>query len=233
MNRRVPPLSPEVQALLENERAIPTQPAVVRQRALARARAAITAYPQRSARRRVTGVLTRPHRKRWFVATMLTCAAAAAAGTTAFQLRARFSGEAHRAVPVAGRPSPAPADDRLGAALLPEADVPADEAPAVAPPAERPVPPTSHADATRLELRLLRQARAAVAREDYGTALGRIAEHARRFKDGRLAEEREALRVKALAGLGRTDEARRAAAAFKVRFPRSVLLPAVSRLADS
>ena len=43
-------------------------------------------------------------------------------------------------------------------------------------------------------------------------------------------EEREALHVKALAGLGRRDEARRAAAAFEDRFPRSVLLPAVRQI---
>jgi hypothetical protein len=59
------------------------------------------------------------------------------------------------------------------------------------------------------------------------------AQHARRFKTGRLVEEREALRVKALAGLGRTEEARRAAAAFRARFPRSVLLPAVSQMPAS
>ena len=61
-------------------------------------------------------------------------------------------------------------------------------------------------------------------------ALPPIAEHARRFKNGRLAEEREALRVKALVGLGRMEDARRAAAGFKARFPYSVLLPAVSQM---
>jgi hypothetical protein len=85
-------------------------------------------------------------------------------------------------------------------------------------------------EADRVELRLLRKARVAVARGDFATALSPLAEHARRFKNGRLAEEREALRVKALAGLGRTEEARRAAAAFRARFPRSVLRPAVSEM---
>ena len=89
-------------------------------------------------------------------------------------------------------------------------------------------PGLSPADAARVELRLLRQARAAVARGDFTDALSPINEHTRRFKNGRLVEEREALRVKALGGLGRTEEARRAAIAFRARFPRSVLLPAVS-----
>jgi hypothetical protein len=74
-------------------------------------------------------------------------------------------------------------------------------------------------------------ARRAVARQDFAAALGPIGEHARRFKDGRLTEEREALRVKALSGLGRVAEARHAAQAFEARFPRSVLLPAVSHMA--
>ena len=39
--------------------------------------------------------------------------------------------------------------------------------------------------------------------------------------------------MKALAGLGHTDDARRAATAFRARFPRSVLLPAVSRMLPS
>jgi hypothetical protein len=77
------------------------------------------------------------------------------------------------------------------------------------------------------------QARAAVARGDYAAALTPIAEHARRFRDGRLAEEREALRVKTLVGLGRTEEAQRAASAFQARFPRSVLSPAVRQMSAS
>jgi predicted ATPase len=91
-------------------------------------------------------------------------------------------------------------------------------------------PHPSPADAVRDELRLLRRARAAVAREEFGAALQPIAEHTHRFRDGRLAEEREALRVKSLAGLGRREEARRAAASFEARFPHSVLLPAVRQM---
>jgi hypothetical protein len=97
-------------------------------------------------------------------------------------------------------------------------------------PAPAVVKPLSRAETARQELRLLRQARAAVAREEYAAALPPIAEHARRFKDGRLSEEREALRVKSLAGLGRGEDARRAAATFRARFPRSVLLSAVNKM---
>jgi hypothetical protein len=96
-------------------------------------------------------------------------------------------------------------------------------------------PRHARAEAVRAELRLLRQARAAVARDDFAAAMPLIAEHTRRYgyKEGRLAEEREALRVKALVGLGRGEEARRAAAAFESRFPRSVLLPAVHQMTSA
>jgi hypothetical protein len=75
------------------------------------------------------------------------------------------------------------------------------------------------------ELALLGRAQSWFGRHDFGRALALVAEHTRRFPNGRLAEEREALRVRALAGAGRTDEARRAASSFAERFPRSVLLP--------
>ena len=239
MSRLVPPLSPEARALLDQERSPPVQPAAVRLRALSRARAALTAFPHPSPPAR-----GKAHGTRWFIATTLTCAAAVAAGMTAYQVRAHFASETPaagltpqpRAKVQAGATRTAPdakteiRDDANGE----RANRPAAAGPLAAPPVRaRPAAgPLSRADAAALELRMLQPARAAVAREDFAAALGPIAEHARRFKDGRLAEEREALRVKALAGLGRPDDARRAAAAFKVRFPRSVLLPAVSRLAE-
>jgi hypothetical protein len=75
------------------------------------------------------------------------------------------------------------------------------------------------------ELYLLQRAQSEYASQDFPDALVLVAEHARRFPNGRLAEEREALRVRSLAGADRGDQARRALAAFARRFPRSVLLP--------
>jgi hypothetical protein len=95
-------------------------------------------------------------------------------------------------------------------------------------PATRRRSPASDGDA--IELGLLQRARAALARGEFSAALGAISEHQRRFPSGRLGEEREALRVKALSGLGRTDEAQRAAERFRDRFPESVLAP---RLEDA
>jgi hypothetical protein len=77
------------------------------------------------------------------------------------------------------------------------------------------------------EVALLQRAHAAYERRDFSWALALMEEHHRRFPEGRLAEEREALRVRALARSGRTSDARRAAAAFSVRFPRSIFLPRI------
>jgi hypothetical protein len=77
------------------------------------------------------------------------------------------------------------------------------------------------------ELELLQRAHAAYTRHEFVSALALIREHARRYPAGSLAEEREALRVRTLLGCGRIEEARHAAAAFAVGFPRSVLLPRV------
>jgi len=75
------------------------------------------------------------------------------------------------------------------------------------------------------ELRLLQGAQSAYTSQDFPDALVLLAEHARRFPEGRFAEEREALRIRSLEGAGRGDEARHALAAFGRRFPRSALLP--------
>ena len=208
------PLSPEVRALLDQERVLPPVPASQRARAEARARAALASPVV--ARATPSGAASRP---RWVAAAAAALVISAAIGAAAYEIHARLA-----AAPVPLR------------AVI---SAPAVSPPTVAVPEVVPAPvpsvaaPASPADAARAELHLLREARAAVARGDFAAALSPITEHTRRFKNGRLVEEREALRVKALGGLGRTDEARHAAAAFRARFPRSVLLPAVSQMPAS
>jgi hypothetical protein len=234
-------LSPEVRALLDAERDIPEQPSAVRARAIARARAAIQAgiaappVPTGSSRVALT--------MRWAAAIALAFATTAAVGAVTYGVSGHFArGQlpiaapaVHPAPAVAVPKAPAPPPAAISAPIaVPIAVpiVPIDESPPSRP-RVFPPPRLSPADAVRAELLLLRPARAAVAREDFAAALPPIAEHARRFRDGRLAEEREALRVKALVGLGRADEARRAAAAFRAHFPHSVLLPAVGQMSST
>ena len=83
-----------------------------------------------------------------------------------------------------------------------------------------------------MELRVLKPAQRALAKKDYSSALAFVAEHQRRFPAGRLSEEREALRVRALLGLGRDAEAKHAGSAFQKRFPDSALGPRVEEMLE-
>jgi hypothetical protein len=58
-------------------------------------------------------------------------------------------------------------------------------------------------------------------------ALAATAEHARKYPNGVLAQEREAIAVRALLLLGRTAEARARVSRFQATFPDSLLLPAL------
>jgi hypothetical protein len=202
--------------LLDHERDIPSVRATERTRALTRARAAL-----------VAGLAARVPPSppaRWAAVGVGVWLATAGVGVAAYQVRAHFAQES------SDRAAAAAAAAEIAASARPAAvAAPITEAPALPAIASSPLAP-SRADVARTELRLLRQARAAVAREDYAAALPPIAEHARRFKNGRLTEEREALRVKALAGVGRIDEAQRVADAFRTRFSTSVLLPVIANL---
>jgi len=64
------------------------------------------------------------------------------------------------------------------------------------------------------EAALLQRAQTALAAGDPEGALRSLGEHARGFKDGVLARERDALRVTALCAAGRTDEGRAEGEAF-------------------
>lgn len=102
-----------------------------------------------------------------------------------------------------------------------------------APPNSRPPAPLALQESYAAELELLRHAQSSYAARDYSGALAKLADHAKRFPNGRLAEEREALRVRSLASAGRMDAARSAVAAFAKRFPRSVLLPRLEQVVGS
>ena len=77
------------------------------------------------------------------------------------------------------------------------------------------------------ERTLIEQARSAFARNQGEAALTALGRHQRAFPDGELREERESLMVQVLVGLERYDEARRAGARFRRRFPQSIFGPVV------
>ena len=77
------------------------------------------------------------------------------------------------------------------------------------------------------ERALLDLARANAARGEPALVLSQTEQHRAQFPRGRLAEEREALTIRALLSLGRVDEARTRAQAFRLAHPNSFLLPAI------
>jgi hypothetical protein len=231
---RIEPPSPESEELFEQERHYPPQPADLRARALQRARR--SNIPDSSPRRSLFG------RSAWLTAApILAFAALAVASFRGFQPAASRSPQ----LPKEGsRMNPTPARPALAVSAAPAAPPAVSETvlqPASTP--ERaPVPPaaTTNASAKQRsleidtqasELRLLQRARAAVASAEFTTALALIADYERRFPEGRFREECEALRVKSLSGLGRSEQARRAAEAFREQFPRSVLLRRIEEAA--
>jgi hypothetical protein len=218
------PLSPEMESLLAKERNVLPESAELRARVMTRARAAIReahGAPVRSSWQRRVPLLV--------AAALLTAFAAAAVAAWRGLPRAVDQGPSVLLLPRGAQKAraralqpPIPTTEPL---LLPQKtdskSAPPERGNVVA--AARGSLAGDASDAYALELGLLQRARAGVASGEFSTALEAIAEHQRRFPSGRLREEREALRVKALAGLGRNEEARLAAKRFRERFPQSVL----------
>jgi hypothetical protein len=224
---KMAPLSMELEALLAPHRTVlPIAPSV-EARAIARARALATAeLPE-------PGVGWVPARPRWAFAAaagaVLTLGAAAYAARAWIAVPSPTVTAGHAAPVVSPRASaPVPATVAVAAADT--------EAPVTIAPPRRHIAGKASTTAARpsnAELELLRAARQEVTRGDFTGALATIAEHVRRFRHGGLVEEREALRVKSLAGLGRHEEAQRAAAQFHARFPHSVFLSTFERIKET
>ena len=106
-------------------------------------------------------------------------------------------------------------------------------APSTSKPAVPQAPPSADTDPQSLdksltaERALVERARVALSRHQGSMALDALAEHEATFPRGRLIEEREALRIRALVDAGRVSEAEAKARAFRARWPNSVFLSAV------
>jgi RNA polymerase sigma-70 factor (ECF subfamily) len=138
------------------------------------------------------------------------------------------------ASPAASVATSAPAPDSTPAAEPPRREAGAASLAASDPPASSLPPPTpSHGaesraasqvprpdveavatDTTATQVELLRRARASLRAGAAAQALALLDEHARTAEKGPFAAERELLRVEALCGLGRADEAKTAARAW-------------------
>ncbi|MFO0560874.1 MAG: hypothetical protein U0269_22845 [Polyangiales bacterium] len=82
-------------------------------------------------------------------------------------------------------------------------------------------------DALVEEQQLLGAAQRALTLRDADAALTAVRAHARRFARGSLAEERDALEIRALLLAEREDEARALAARFRRRYPDSVFIATI------
>jgi hypothetical protein len=217
----ITPLSHEAEEMLSKERAFEAAPADVRGRALARARTALREVDSLTAR------LSLPRRPGFMAAAVVLAVAAVSF--------AAWRNWPKKPAPAPAVTQPAPSSSAKSSLGVSPPSIPTSElasaehsnSPRSEPPAKREAlaaqSASSAADAYALELKILERARAAAARGDFSASLRAISNHQQRFPAGRLQEEREALRVKALSGLGRAEEASRAAERFRERFPRSVL----------
>jgi len=216
----------EVDAVLEQGRRIQPAPDVVRARLLARARAAVAAsaaspnaFPALS-----TPTVWRGRRIAVAASALLVFAAAAAAA--ALHSWVTRTPE----IPPTPLRVPEPPAARASPPSLPAVEPPQ---PASSTRIQRPHRSIAPQESYAAELQLLQRAQSEYASHDFTNALVLVAEHGRRFPNGRLAEEREALRVRSLARAGRGDEARRALASFANRFPHSAFLPRLQEAARS
>jgi hypothetical protein len=230
MKRHDSDLDPELEALLTPRKIQREAPPELRARVLARARAIVAAggaIPRGPARDLPPPPRVRAARGHRLVRIAFAASVAVAAGAVGAvaALHGRGAPSPQVVAPERAAPAPKAPATNVGNPSS-EPLIPDTEGAAADPP--RPVRPGAKIDRFTAELDLLQRAHGAYTRRDFSVALALVAEHARRFPNGHLAEQREALRVRSLAGSGRVDEAHRAAAAFAVRFPRSVLLPRVA-----
>jgi hypothetical protein len=216
-------LEQEVEAIMEQGRQVCPAPDVVRARLLVRARAAVAASRATPIPVPSTPVAWRGRRIAVAAGALLLFGTAGAAAA----LYSRVT-RAPEIAPTIRNPEPVAV--RVSAQnVLPL------ETGELAPSSRshRPHRSVSPQESYAAELQLLQRAQSEYASHDFANALMLVAEHGRRFPNGRLAEEREALRVRSLARAGRGDEARHALASFAKRFPHSAFLPRLQEAAPS
>lgn len=235
MKRHGSDLDPELEALLTPRKIQRETPPELRARVLARARAiaaaggGIPGFPARDLPPPPRVRAGRGRRLVWIAVAASVAVAAGAVGAVA-ALRGRGARSPQVSGPENAVPAPRGPITNVGRPST-EPLTSDTESAAASPP--RSARPGAKTDPFTAELDLLQRTHGAYTRRDFSAALTLIAEHARRFPKGHLAEQREALRVRSLAGSGRADEAHRAAAAFAIQFPRSVLLPRVEGASES
>ena len=238
MNEPLDPLSPELAALFELERPNRAVSPEATERMLSGIKAAVPAetlaavgrtppvHPSGVGRRLAAKLSTH----------LLTLGLGAAAGSTATYavLHAKTPAPSAQVLThpaTAPAPTAAPTIAPAPIAPAPRPTAPSAPTPTVAPPAK--VQTARRADLDLAEEKaLVQRARMALARGDGASALAATEEHRRRFLQGTLSEERDALHVQALVDLKRLPEAKAAAQAFHGAYPDSLFAPVVDGALD-
>jgi len=226
--RQVSSLSSRARELLARERSA-TEDEALKARALDRARLALEADRESNVGLKLQGPWPPAARSRQLWRMLLVIAAAiGAAGLAAAQLdallmREKRSDPAPARLPTAPVPTSAVRSAPPSSRLAPSPSVPESSSAsrAAAPPADS---TRSAARQFMSEVQLLEPARTSIAHRDYAAALVLLAKHQHEFPNGELAQERDALRVRALWGEGQQSAAKAAAKSFSKRYPRSALL---------
>ena len=153
----------------------------------------------------------------------------ASAGTYAW--RAHRQAAPHASVALAVPPS-APIATPLAPVADPSAAVVSDETPtpSALPPAKAQTAVKSSSDDLVQELSLLHQALAASRSGNAASALDLARQHAQRYPNSRLRNERDAIEVRSLCALGRAADAKKIADRLRARAPSS---PVSAALQDS
>ncbi|HEY6726105.1 MAG TPA: hypothetical protein VI197_18850 [Polyangiaceae bacterium] len=230
----LPPLSAKARAMVFAEREILPRPEPERRRAVVRARSVLWQARQSSELLRARAPVVAWWKRGTLAALSLLGATSAYAAWVAFEPVGSRDGGApgsasagkgptvERAAP---RTTPAPHSGQAGLPIPRPAS--ADQAGPAQVGSQSIRRPSSAKDrgTSSEELALLDRARRAVVVGDFRAALHGIEKHARSFPKSQLGEEREALRVRALAGAGLSKQAGQAARDFASSYPHSVLLP--------
>jgi hypothetical protein len=225
------PIDPALAALFHDE-PVAEAPPGVRERVLARVSTSIAVHAPiggpTGARAEVLRAGSRLHALAAWVAGAFVLGAGVGAGAVLTWRAASPPRVVYveRATPTPTAPAPAP-EPAAGPPASPASGSPRDAGTPRAESSARLAPRNDASDALSAERRVLDSARERLAQGDGAGALKHLDEHARRFSHATLAEEREALAIQALVNLGRYDDARRRADAFRTRWSNSVYAAAV------
>lgn len=238
MNEGLDALPDDVRAILRAERARTEVPDEARRRLADRLAGSVPGFEPPHAPEPTgtppsgAGAFTAPLTTKALLVLLALAAGGAAAlkgGEDRSSVEARAKATAAAAQESASHAKPVVVEEPVVARAEPEPGPAADvTAPKVAPLALQVPPSLTKAASLREERRLLDLARDAIVRGEPGEALGPTATHAARFPHGVLAEERDALRIRALARLGRLGEARDLLAHLRTTHPHSFLIEGAS-----